>query len=43
MKPNWYRYKHSFKGDIWSRKEPVEFTTIFGSGWELIETKNELV
>ncbi len=34
----WRRYKHSFKGDKWSKMNPEEFAQANGTGWIVIET-----
>ena len=36
-----YRYKHAFKGDMWSRNRPVTFRKENGSGWKLIKKVTE--
>lgn len=34
----WRRYKHAYKGDMWSKSNPDEFRKTHGEGWVVLET-----
>lgn len=34
----WRRYKHPYKGDMWSKLNPYEFQQSHGSGFVVMET-----